>query len=153
VSSASFANIELEFAPSWVALALLFAWLAGLLAALIHVDWPLVPKVLLGIGTLSSGIWGLRGLATGVARGAIRRATWTADGTWHLLNGAGHVWQSKLARSARCWTRIAILVWDDGVTRRTAFVTRRSAGEVPFRRLRVRMHFRLPSETSSGNKM
>jgi hypothetical protein len=153
VSSAFFATIELEFAPPWIALFGLFAWLVALLSALIHVDWPAVPKVLLGIGALSSGVWGVRGLATGLARGAIKRAIWTVDGTWYLINGDGQVWQSKLARSARCWTRIAILVWDDGLTRRTALVTRRTAGEVAFRRLRVRMRFRLPSEASSGNKM
>ena len=153
MSSASFASIELEFSPPWIALVVLLAWLGGLIAALIHVDWPAVPKILLGTGTLMGGSVGLRTLATGLSRSAIRRATWTADGTWYLVNGDGQVWPSLLARSARCWTRVAILVWDDGMARRIAFVTRRTAGEVAFRRLRVRMHFRLPSEASSGNKM
>ena len=52
-----------------------------------------------------------------------------------------------------CWSRLAILVWDDGMTRRSAIVTRGTVGEVPFRRLRVRMRFELPSEASSGPRM
>jgi Membrane-bound toxin component of toxin-antitoxin system len=153
VSSASFASIELEFTPPWTLLGLLFAWLTGLVAAIAHLEWPTAVRVLLGFTALPLGGWGIWMLATGLARKAVQRATWLADGTWRLVDRAGHAWHARLTRAARCWSSLAILVWDDGVTRRTAIVTRDSVGEVPFRRLRVRMRFNLPSETSSGPRM
>ncbi len=153
MSSASFASIELEFTPPWTLLSLLFAWLIGLVVAIGQLEWPTTTRVLLGFAALTTGGWGLWMLATGWAGHAVQRATWTSDGKWRLVDGAGRTWQSRLARPARCWSRIAILVWDDGMTRRTAIVTRGTVGDVPFRRLRVRMRFELPSEASSGPRM
>jgi hypothetical protein len=99
MSSASFANIELEFTPPWTALVLLSLWLVGVAAALVHVPGPAAATLFLCVGTLASG------------------------------------------------------AWDDGVISHTAILTGRSVGEVPFRRLRVRMRFKLPCEATSGNKM
>ncbi len=143
MSSASFASIELEFTPPWMLLGLLFAWLIGLVVAIGHLEWPAAPRALLGFVALSMGGWGMWTLATGLAGKAVQRATCAPDGNWSLVDRAGRTWQSRLARPARCWSVMTILVWDDGMTRRTAIVTRRTVGEAPFRRLRVRMRFEL----------
>ena len=153
MSSASFASIELEFTPPWALLSLLIAWLIGLVVAIGQLEWSITARVFLGLAALSMGGRGMWALASGLARGAVHRAIWSADGKWCLVDRGGRTWESRLARPTRCWSRLAILVWDDGMTRQSAIVTRGTVGEVPFRRLRVRMRFELPSEASSGPRM
>ena len=153
MSSAPFASIELEFTPPWALLGLMLAWVTGLVIAIGCLEWPVAPRVALGSVALTMGTCGIRMLATGMARNAVHRAAWSADGQWCLVERGGYASQSRLARPTRCWSRIAILVWDDGMTRRVALVTRGSVGETQFRRLRVRMRFELPSNASSGPRM
>jgi hypothetical protein len=134
-------------------LGLIGGWLVVLTVALAQLDWAPAPRLLLALAALSIGGSGLAVLATGVAPGAIQRAKWSADGGWVLVLRNGHTAKSRLAADARCWTRLCILVWDDGTTRRTAFVTRSSVGADLFRRLRIRLRFELPGDLSPSRKM
>ena len=153
MSSIPFANLILEFRPPWALLGLIGGWLLGLTVALAQLDWAPAPRLLFALAALSIGGSGLAVLATGIAPEAIQRAKWSADGGWLLVLRNGRTANSRLATEVRCWTRLCILVWDDGTTRRTAFVTRRSVGADSFRRLRIRLRFELPGDLSPRRKM
>lgn len=153
MSSIPFANLALELKPPWALLGLIGGWLLVLTEALAQLDSAPASRLLLALAALSTGGSGLAVLATGIAPEAIQRATWSADGSWLLVLRNGHTGESRLAADARCWTRLCILVWDDGSTRRVAFVTRRSVGADLFRRLRIRLRFSLPCDLSPSRKM
>ena len=146
MSSTPYANIELEFRPPWLLMALFVAWLMGMIASLAQLDWPVGVRAALAAVILITGGQGLAAIATGLMSGAVQRAIWSADGRWRLVNRAGRAWETRLHSSTRCWSRLGFLVWDDGSNRQRAIVSRSSVGAEAFRRMRVRLRYELPCD-------
>lgn len=147
--STPFANLAFEFRLPWILLGFVTGWLLAVTWALFQLDWALGPRLLLCGVALIVGGSGLAQLASGVAPGAVQRATWLPDGSWQLVLRNGHTERLRLTGAdTLCWARLCILVWDDGTTRRTALATRAAVGADLFRRLRIRLRFQLPGDLS-----
>lgn len=153
MSSTPFATLAFEFRSPWLLLGFVSGWLLALSGAIVQLDWALAPRLLLGCVAVVAGGSGLASLASGIAPGAVRRATWLPDGSWELVLRSGHTRQSRLAAASHSWSWLCILVWDDGTTRRVAMVTRATVGADLFRRLRIRLRFGLPGDLSLRRKM
>jgi hypothetical protein len=158
MSSTPYASIELRFSPPWIVLASLAAGLLGLVLAISLQDWSLALRAALVLAVILVGGQGLLASTTGWVASAVQRAVWSADGTWQLVDRAGHTLHARLDPSTRCWNCLGFLVWNDGVHRRRAIVTRASVGADAFRRLRVRMRYellrapRMPLECEQGSQ-
>jgi hypothetical protein len=115
------------------------ALIAWLLAVVLEV-WVIEASIWRAVTVVVLVLWlsAFAGLLPGIYPGAVRRLTWTSEGTWRLCDGYGWEWVARLEAGSQHWGPVSILTWSAGSRRWWAILTPATVGTRQYRRLTVR---------------